>query len=314
MNPGLRPDAPNETCSRSRRVTDAPPRARKYAVAQPMIPPPTTTVSFGRTLRLDCASARRLHEAPPDFLGLGRVVLLRSLVVAAATDPVLDYGAEVREELGRLHGHDVRVDDRKRTELVGAAHDLALEASGDDRAPEHDALRAVLLEDAVAALERIAGDGGGVIDHVLHVPVDRADGAAVRLDPIQADEVLELRHGLPVVGDDRETVPEVPREENGRLQRPHDGHVRELARDVDAGVVTAADHERVHALPLRLHDLAKYLDLDQVLRQVVIDVARAVLEVRDLDVGVRPEVRLERLADEVVVRVRSERIAESDPH
>src|ERR687895_947334 len=240
MNPGLRPDAPNETCSRSSRVTDAPPRARKYAVAQPTIPPPTTTVSFGRTLRLDCASARRLHEAPPDFLGLGRVVLLRSLVVAAAADPVLADRAEIREELGRLDGHDVRIDDRQRAEFLGALQDLALEAGGDDRAPEHDALCAVLIEDAAAALERVARDGGGIVDHVLDVPVDRADGAAVRLDPKQADEVLELRHGLPVVGDDRETVPEVPREENGRLQRPHDGHVRELAGDVDAGVVTAA--------------------------------------------------------------------------
>ena len=127
-------------------------------------------------------------------------------------------------------------------------------------------------------------------------------------------EVLELGHGLPVVGHDREAVAEVAGEEHRRLERPDDRHVRQLARDVDAGVVAAADHERVHAFAVRLDDLTEDLDLHQMLRHVVVDVARAVLEVRDLDLGAGAHVWLERVTHDPVVRVRSEGVAEPDPH
>lgn len=127
-------------------------------------------------------------------------------------------------------------------------------------------------------------------------------------------EVLELGHGLPVVGHDREAVAEVAGEEHRRLERPDDRHVRQLARDVDAGVVAAADHERVHAFAVRLDDLTEDLDLHQMLRHVVVDVARAAVEVRDLDLGARAHVRLEGLAHDRVVGGRPEGIQEPQAH
>src|SRR4051812_37364384 len=128
-------------------------------------------------------------------------------------------------------------------------HDLALEAAADDGATEDDHLGLVLLHRPKACRRSVVGDGGRVLDHVGDVPVDRPHAPAVPR-AMDAHEVLEPGPRLLVVGHDRERMPEVRGMVHRGLEWTDYRDVDELARDTDAGVVAAADDDRVVALVL----------------------------------------------------------------
>ena len=234
------------------------------------------------------------------------------LVVADAADAVLLGGCEVGEHLGELDRHHVRVDDRQRSQVGVAAQDGELVAGGHDRAADHDGLGAGGAHHVLHLDVGVLGDRHRVEDHVGDEPVDGVDGAAVALQPVQADTVAQLGHRLEVVGHDRERVAEQPRQHHGRLERTDDRDVHELAALREAGVVATPDDEGVEAVALGFHRGHHDLGLGEVLGGVVVDVARGVCEVADLDVGRAVQRRPQGGLDQLVVAVGAERVEEAD--
>ena len=88
------------------------------------------------------------------------------------------------------------------------------------------------------------------------------------------------------------------------------GMLHQLPHWAKARVVATADHEGVEPLLFggdrRGHDLG----LGEVLRGVVVDVSWRMGEVADLDLGGVAQARPQGVGDQVVVRVRSERVQE----
>jgi hypothetical protein len=166
--------------------------------------------------------------------------------------------------------------------VAAGGHDLALETAADDRAAQDHDLGLVLGQGGQAGGGGIVGDRGRVLDHVRDVPVDAADAAAVP-GAVDADQVLEPRTGLGVIGDHRERMPEVGGVVHRGLEGSDDGDVDELAGHADARVVAAADDHRVVPGRLEPADLVPDRQLHEVHRVVVVDVDRGTVEVDDVD-------------------------------
>ena len=81
---------------------------------------------------------------------------------------------------------------------------------------------------------RRRGNVGRGANHLRHPPPDAAHPANVLLS-VEPNQVLDVRHGLVVVGDDRRPVRHVARHVERGFERPDDGDVDELAGDAHAG-------------------------------------------------------------------------------
>lgn len=115
-----------------------------------------------------------------------------------------------------------------------------------------------------------------------------------------------------MVGDHAKPLPERPHVADTRLKRPDHRHRGDLAGDRQSWVVTAADHERIEPVLLGREDGLKHFGLDEVLREVVVDVAGAVVEVDALHRRALAQVWTQRVQHELVELVCSEWVKEAD--